>query len=251
MTIPFIKINDTKISLSQGIQYLKDSGRLGDFLGQIVRQHLLKAELDELQDIKITDAEIEQTLLNFRIQNQLIEQEKFQAWLQESGLTYSALRQGLDRDLRLNRLRDLIATPKLDDYFQQQKPLLDRVVLSRIIVEERGTAESLKQQLAADSNRFGVLAQEHSLTNDRVVNGMMGAMSYGSFPDVLKPMVESAKPGEIVGPVPLEDRYGLFKVEQFIPAKLEGDLLEELKNQLFEQWLQEKMQNLEIKLEVK
>jgi hypothetical protein len=249
--IPFLKINSTEIALSQGIQYLKDSGRLGDFLAQIVRQHLLKSELDELKDVQIKNEEIEQTLLNFRIQNQLIEQEEFQGWLTESGLTYEDLRQGIERDLRLDQLRERIAAPKLQDYFQQQKNLLDQVVLSRIIVEDSGQAELLKQQLVSNPAGFGTLAQEHSLTSDRIMNGMMGPVSQSSLPDVLKPMVESAQPGSVVGPVPLEDRYGLFRIEQFLPAKLEGEVETELKNQLFEQWLQEKMQSLDIQLLVK
>lgn len=249
-SIPFLKINTQEISLSQGMQYLKDSGRLGDFLAQIVRQHLLTHELEELKDVEITVEAIEQTLLNFRIQNQLIEQDQFQEWLTESGLTYDELRRGIERDLRLDQLRDQIATPKLQDYFQEQKPQLDQVVLSRIIVDDASRAAALKQQLAAHPMSFGTLAQEHSLTSDRAMNGMMGAVSQSSLPDALKPMVESAQAGTVVGPVPLEDRYGLFRVEQFIPAQLEGELEAELKNQLFEQWLQEKIQKLDIRLEV-
>jgi hypothetical protein len=43
-----------------------------------------------------------------------------------------------------------------------------------------------------------------------------------------------------------------FVFTQFLPASLEDDLLkQELKNQLFEQWLQEKMQSLDIQLLVK
>lgn len=251
MVTPFIKINSTEIFLNQAIQYLKSSGHLGDFLTQIVRQHLLTSELEDLKEIQVSAAKIEQALLNFRIQNQLIEQDKFQLWLTESGLTYEGLRQGIERDLRLDHLRDQIASPKLQDYFQQQKPSLDQVVLSRIIVDDLSRAEALQQQLDQNPMSFGMFAQEHSLTSDSVVNGMMGAVSQSSLPDVLKPLIDSAQPGSTVGPVPLEDRYGLFRVETFIEAKLEGDLEQEIKTQLFEQWLQEKMQSLDIQLLVK
>jgi len=48
----------------------------------------------------------------------------------------------------------------------------------------------------------------------------------------------------------LKGWYCLFQVEQFLPASLEGQVKQELQNQLFLKWLEEKMQKLTIKLQV-
>jgi len=53
----------------------------------------------------------------------------------------------------------------------------------------------------------------------------------------------------LIGPIEIEGWYCLFRVEQFLPASLEGQVKQELQNQLFE-WLEEKMQKLTIKLQV-
>jgi parvulin-like peptidyl-prolyl isomerase len=143
-----------------------------------------------------------------------------------------------------------VAEPKIQEYFIERKLFLDRVVLSRIIVGERELAEELASQIEEGAS-FEQLAKEYSLTDDRIVNGMMGPVSRGTLPDILRASVDSASSGELVGPLELEERWGLFRVEEFLPASLEnGQLREALQNELFEQWLTEKMQKMTVKLQV-
>jgi parvulin-like peptidyl-prolyl isomerase len=189
---------------------------------------------------------------NFRINNQLLDQNTFQNWLVKNGISYDNFRQGITNDLKLDKLKAKISQPKLEEYYQQQKLFFDRVVLSRIILNDQELAKKLKNEVLADKSQFEGLAREYSLTDDRLVNGMMGLVSRGTLPDILKNSVDFAKVGEIIGPLEIEGNYGLFRVEQFLDASLDDPKVkQELQNQLFEQWLQEKLQSLEIKLEVK
>jgi parvulin-like peptidyl-prolyl isomerase len=84
-----------------------------------------------------------------------------------------------------------------------------------------------------------------------MVNGMMGALSRGTMPDILRAAVDLASPGELVGPLEIEGRWGLFRVEQVLPASLEDPQLKQaLQNELFEKWLAQKLQRLSVKLQV-
>ncbi len=251
-SIAFLTVNNQTISLSQAIGYLKASGKFGMFLAEILRQHILEHELAEVEAIDIDVAELEQIILNFRLENQLLDQNNFKQWLVKNGISYGDFRQGITNDLKLDKLKIKISEPKIEAYYQQQKPLFDRVVLSRIILGDRELADTLKAAISAGKNQFENLAREYSVSDDRVVNGMMGPVSRGTLPDILKNIVDFAKVGEIIGPLEIEGGYGLFRVEQFLDASLEDPKIkQELQNQLFEQWLQEKLQSLEIKLEVK
>jgi parvulin-like peptidyl-prolyl isomerase len=79
----------------------------------------------------------------------------------------------------------------------------------------------------------------------------MGPVSRGTLPDILRAAVDTVSPGELVGPLELEQTWALFRVEQFLPASLEdGQLKEALQNELFEQWLAAKIQKLTVKLQV-
>ncbi len=125
------------------------------------------------------------------------------------------------------------------------------MVLSRIFVDNSELSEELQTQIE-EGGSFEQLAKEYSLADDRIVNGMMGPVSRGTLPDILRAAVDAANPGQLIGPIELNGRYGLFRLEQFLPASLEDTQLKQaLQNELFEKWLAEKIQKLTVKLQVK
>ncbi|NES73271.1 MAG: peptidyl-prolyl cis-trans isomerase, partial [Okeania sp. SIO2D1] len=88
------------------------------------------------------------------------------------------------------------------------------------------------------------------LTDDRATEGKMSPMRIAEMPNSLKTLLQDTKPGEIIGPLNLDGRYCLFRLEELLPVSLEGQLKKELQNKLFNQWMQEKMQNLEVTLAI-
>jgi len=248
-SIPFLSIDNESISLSQALNYLRASGSLKRTRGDILRQYLLEKQLEVREDIEIDSLRLDQSIMDFRLQNQLTDPKQFQTWLKSNGMTYNDFQNKVAFGFKVEKLKTEITEPKLEDYFNQRKPFLDGVVLSRIILKDKQLAENLQQQILADKSKFEPLAREHSLSNDRILNGMMGSVSRGQLPEILKTALNSASPGELIGPLEIDGHYALFRVEQFLPATLEGRLKQELQNQLFEQWLQEKLQGMKIKLE--
>jgi len=245
----FLIVDEQPISLSQALKYLQSSGKLQNFILDILRQRIIEQELQTRDDLTINPGVIEQSVIDFRLQQQLTDPNKFQEWLNSNGLDYSSFHNQVGLSFKLEQLKAQITQPKLQEYFIEQKLFLDRVVLSRIIVTDKELAEELKSQIL-EGARFDQLAQEYSIADDRIVNGMMGAVSRGQLPDSVRALVDLASPGEVIGPIKIEEWYCLFRVEKFLPAELESQLKQELENQLFEQWLGEKLQKLDIKLQV-
>lgn len=248
---PFIKVNEEPISLSSALDYLKAAGGYHRTMTDILRQYLLEKELEKRTDLEISAFQVDQALMDFRVQNNLVEAKSFQEWMQANGVDYEQFQKNISFGFKVEKLRTEVTEARLEGYFQEKKPFLDRVILSRIILDGKELAETLKQKILDDRSSFESLARQYSLTDDRAANGMMGAVPKGQMPDIMRTAIDLANPGEVVGPLEIEGRYCLFRVEQFVPASLEEEpLKQELKNQLFEQWLQEKLEGLEIKLEI-
>jgi len=114
-----------------------------------------------------------------------------------------------------------------------------------------GQALELKSQILEDGGRLEQLVQEYSVAEDRIFNGMMGAISPGAMPDALRAAVDLANPGDLLEPLEIDGLWYLVRVEKFLPASLDEQLSQELENKLFEQWLEDKIQAMNIKLEVK
>ncbi|MEC4813715.1 MAG: peptidylprolyl isomerase [Scytonema sp. PMC 1069.18] len=246
----FLMIDDTPLSIRQAVKYLQASGKLGQFIGDILRQHVIEEEISNREDISISPALTEQAIIDFRLKNQLTDPKSFQEWLQNNGTDYDIFHSTVASGFKIEKLKAVVTEPKLQEYFIERKIYLDRVVVSRIIVDNRELAEELQTQIDEGAS-FEQLAREYSLADDRVVNGMMGPVSRGTMPDKLRAAIDVASPGQVVGPIELEQRYGLFRVEQFLPASLEDTQLKQaLQNELFEKWLAEKIQKLTVKLQV-
>ncbi|MBD2204869.1 peptidylprolyl isomerase [Calothrix sp. FACHB-1219] len=249
--LSFLTVNEQPISLEQAVKYLQASGKLTQFIGEIIRQYIIDQEINIRDDIEISSALTEQAIIDFRLKNQLTDPQSFQEWLKKNGTDYQTFHSSIAFNFKLEKLRALVTEPKLPEYFIERKIYLDRVVISRIFVDNREMSEELHTQIE-EGGSFEQLAKEYSLTEDRIVNGMMGAISRGTLPDIVRAAIDAANPGELIGPIEIEGRYGLFRVEQFLPASLEDTQLKQtLQNELFEKWLAEKIQKLTVKLQVK
>jgi parvulin-like peptidyl-prolyl isomerase len=246
----FLVVDNYPISLAQAMRYLQASGRMQLLIGDILRQYIIEKELQARTDIEVNSALSEQAIIDFRLQNQLTDAKKFQDWLINQGTDRESFHRQISFGFKLDKLKVLITEPKLQEYFIERKLFLDRVVISRIIVEQQELAEELGSQFEEGAS-FEQLAKEYSVADDRIVNGMMGPISRGTLPDELRAAIDMASPGEVVGPLAIDGRWGLFRVEQFLPASLEQiQLKQALQNELFEQWLAEKIQKLTVKLQV-
>ena len=246
----FLTVNNQEITLAEVVKYLQISGRLGNFMSDVLRQHIIEQEISARTDIEISSALIEQTIIDFRLKNQLTDAQKFQEWLTSNGTDYTTFHTSITFGFQLEKLKALITEAKLPEYFIEKKIYLDRVVLSRILVDSQELAEELQTQIEEGSS-FEQLAKEYSLADERVFNGMMGPISRGTIPDILRAAVDATTPGKLINPIEIEGRFALFRLEQIIPASLEDPQLQQsLKNELFEKWLGDKIQNLTVKIQV-
>lgn len=245
----FLTIDDEPVTVAQVFRYLQAGRKLDGFIGEIVRQFTLERELKQYE-LPVSPAVIEQAVVDFRLQRQLTDPKQFQEWLIANGLDYEAFHAQIAASFKLQKLKETVTEPRLQEYFIERKMFLDRVVLSRIIVGDQELAEELKSQLQ-EGAKFEQLARDYSLTDDKVMNGMVGPVSRGSMPDVLRAQIDVAQAGDIVGPIGMDERWGLFRIEEFLPVSLDNPQVKQtLQDELFDQWLAEKIQKLPIKLQV-
>ncbi len=244
----FITIDDRSISLRQAMTYLDRAGELPRALQTILQRYLVEEELKSRDDIEVEPDRLEQLAINFRLQNRLTEPQRFEQWLQSQKLSYDGFRERLAENVKIDKLKAEIAAPDLQGHFERNKPLLDRVILARLITGDRETAERLKQQALSGEQPFEALIREHSIASDRASNGITGALTMGQLPEPVRAQLQGKDPGTIVGPIEAEGRYAVVRVEQWIPATLEGDTKRRLQQQLFERWVQQKLQNRNIKM---
>ena len=249
MTVkPLLMVNESPITLQQAIAYLQSSGKLSSFVGDILRQYILEQELQS-NDLEVRQETIEQVITNFRKENHLLEPEEFQAWLEKNELNYESIYYQIEDQIKYDQLVQKVTEPRLQNEFIERKLFLDQITLARLVVDDRELAEELKSQIQEDEASFEELVREHSITDDRVVNGWMGAISRGQLPDEVRAALDHAQVGDIVGPLKMSEKWCLFRVEKIEAATLANENLKQaLRSDIFEQWIAEKLQAMQVQL---
>jgi parvulin-like peptidyl-prolyl isomerase len=246
----FLTVNDTELSVRDALRHLQAAGKLQGFISDVLRQYLISTEIESRTDLEIDSAVIQQAVIDFRLQQKLTEPQAFQEFLTKNGTDVITFQNQITSNFKSEKLKAVVSESRLQEYFIERKVFLDRVVLSRIIVDSIDMAEELKTQIA-EGESFERMAQEHSLTDDKLVNGMMGPVSRGTLPDGIRAQVDAANTGDIIGPIELDGRWGIFRLEQNIAATLDDmQLQQSLRNELFEKWIGEKIQAMTVKLQV-
>jgi parvulin-like peptidyl-prolyl isomerase len=243
-------VDEQPLTLRQCLQYLQAGGKLQGFIGDILRQYVLERELSTRDDLEISSSVTEQAMIDFRLQQKLTDAKDFEEWLNRNGTNREQFHSQIVSSFKLEKLKGQIAEARLQEYFIERKVFLDRVVLSRIVVTSQELAEELHTQILEGAS-FEQLAREHSTADERLANGMMGPVSRGTMPDILRAAIDSVETGQMVGPIEMEKLWAIFRVEQLLPATLEdAQLKQTLQNELFERWLSEKIQSMTVKLQV-
>ncbi len=209
------------------------------FLEEAVQDALVRQAARE-RGITVPDAELQKAADDYRRSAGLFDVGATDEWLKRSGLTVEDFEQRLEAHLLAQRLRDAVAGEQVDQFFASNRGNLDRAIVAQVVVSERQLADELLAQVAEEGADFAAVAGEHSLDPmTRTRGGFVGPVSRESLGADGESLVFGASPGQVVGPVKSQGGWMVLKVYAVTPAQLDDGTRDEIKNALFQQWLQE------------
>ncbi|REK77597.1 foldase protein PrsA [Paenibacillus paeoniae] len=196
--------------------------------------------------ITVTDDELQTGIDDFRRQNGLLQVAAAMEWLDQNGLTLEDLGDRVRDGLLESKVAENLATPKVEPYFYENRLLFDIAIISRIVLKEYGAARELLFRME-EGGDFHSLAREYSEdVETRRAGGFVGEVGRDSLTSVEAAAVFGAQPGEILGPLKTSHGYLLLKVEEMKSARLEEPLRSRIGMIIFEEWIREQMNEMEI-----
>jgi parvulin-like peptidyl-prolyl isomerase len=244
-----LRIDDSTLSLQQFFRQLKDSDKLGEIISYLAREHLINKGIEQNESLgEVSSEKIDQSSIDFRQRNNLLDRDAFESWLSDNRMSYEDFRAKIEKGLKYEHLRQTIAGDRVDEFFAENKSKFDRFSLCRLVVADEALAAQLRENLDRDSSQFYTLVGEHSISYDRELNGRMGVFPRDQIPEQVQPHLKDAQQGDIVGPIVVDDHHCFFLLDKIFPAELNDGLRAELTERLFEEWMQEKIQALDIQL---
>lgn len=246
---PFFFVNNEPISQVQVCNYLKSAGQLDDFIETILSQHVIAQHLQTHPELLPTEEIREQLLKNFRQTQKLSDSTVFEVWLQQNNLELGSLSDRLQQQWSMQQLMKLVSQPRLHEYFIRRKLQLDQVYLACIIVQDETLANEFYDQVK-EGYLFEELAQRYSLDDTSKSGGKLPPIARKFLSNDLREALEAAQAGDVVGPLAIEGRWCLFQLDKIVPAALEGEVQAQLESELFQQWIDEHVSAMTVKMEV-
>jgi glycosyltransferase involved in cell wall biosynthesis/parvulin-like peptidyl-prolyl isomerase len=187
-----------------------------------------------------TPAEQEQCQQEFYAEQRLTTEEARQDWLHQQGLTEAQLLTLVTRKLKIEKFKLATWGSKLESYFLKRKRTLDQVVYNLIRVLDRHTAMELYFRLKDDKQPFADLARQYSQGSEAQTGGSIGPVPLSAPHPKLAHFLTISQPGQISSPTRLDDWWLIVQLEKRIPAKFDAAMQQQLLDELFVTWLQEK-----------
>jgi parvulin-like peptidyl-prolyl isomerase len=107
-----------------------------------------------------------------------------------------------------------------------------------------GIAQEIYFRVNEGEQNFALLAREYSQGPEAQTGGLVGPAELGTLHPTLARVLSVSKPEQLWAPMQLGSWWVLIRLEKFIPAQLDETMRQRLLDELFQNWLQEQLENL-------
>jgi len=219
-----------------------------DLVPLLRRYNLLPSLVKELiidqaiATVECTENESSQALLAF--EQQFSESSDRALWLNQHLLTEETLPQWATRSLRIEKYKYQAFNNILLSHFLKRKPDLDRVTYRIIRHKDSDIIQELFFRLQSQEQTFEQLVKDFSQVEEGQGDGLIGPVHVGSLHPSLTKALFSISPSEILPPFQIGEWFIILRLEQLIPVRLDEPMREFLLEELFQNWLQQKIGSL-------
>jgi peptidyl-prolyl cis-trans isomerase SurA len=190
------------------------------------------------------DEQFKQILDNIKKQNNLEDEERFQAALKQEGMTMADLRRNLERQMLVSRVQQVDIMDKISVTEEEEKTYYDGhrqqfttpadITLREILIEvpqsDRGVnvaqddevrskAEDVRKRLLA-GEPFARLAGEVSTSSSKANGGLIGPISHEELAPALQQLLDKMQVGDITELLRTQRGYQILKLEARTPTRI-------------------------------
>ena len=229
------------------LQALQNDTQLRKALAEITPQilidmidDLLLMQLGREKGLRLSDEMFNRWLSNLRKEQNLLDDQKFNAALKQEGMTIADLRRNVERQFLIQEVQRQEVGSKLQiteaearQYYQfHQQEFVEpaSVTLREILIEtpagQEGTDAALEKATATRARLtggedFARVATDVSAAPSKANGGLIGPIVVAELSQSLQQMLEKMKPGDITQPLKVARGYQIIKLETSKPSAVQ------------------------------
>jgi parvulin-like peptidyl-prolyl isomerase len=235
---------DTNITTEDILEQLKISRKIPEVIEQIFTRRIVKAEAEKL-GIKVEIPELQEAADLFRAKNRLISARITEKWLEINQLSLDEFETIIHLELLSDKLKQVVLTDKVEQYFYQHQLDFDRVAISEVVLTNKELATELYYAIREGEIGFQEVASKY-ITDPELKRkgGYLGQIKRKDLNTGLRSVFSVTTYPQIVKPIATAQGFHLIWLEEKIGATLEPDIYQEIQSQLFTEFLRDKATSL-------
>jgi parvulin-like peptidyl-prolyl isomerase len=192
-----------------------------------------------------TAAERQQAIEQFEQQEHITDPESREAWLKKAGISAAQMAEVAVRSLLIEKFKQDTWGAKVESYFISRKADFDQVIFSLLRTSDGLLAQEIYFRILEGEQTFAAMAQQYSKGSEANTGGVIGPVPLSQLNPTLAKILSVSQPGQLWQPTRIENWFTIVRLEKLLPAQLDEAMRRRLLNEMFENWLQEKIQQLE------
>jgi len=232
----FLQVNGKGISLSEALCWsaIEDTPSFVEATRDraLIRQYALET------GIAVSEGELQDVIDRVRRELDLESAANTESWLTANRFSLGDFQSACAHLILQEKIWQSFARDDVAGYFAEHREDFTRVTLYGARVKDKATAEGIVKRVGAGETSFHLEAMEHSVDLETApLGGYVGRLTRQEVPEEISVSVFSVDPGELIGPIKLEEGFGLFLVSDIHRPELD-DVEDEVRNRLFDQLLE-------------
>jgi parvulin-like peptidyl-prolyl isomerase len=199
--------------------------------------------------IKAEPEELQQAADSLRLMSHLKSADATWAWLQKHSLSLDDFEELVYVTVISSKLTEYLFAEKVEAVFVEHQLDYTQVVMYEVVLDDEDLAMELFYAIAEGEISFPEVAHQYIQdTSLRRTGGYKGILSRTDLKPEISAAVFAATPPQILKPIITSGGVNLIFVEEIIQPELNEMLRSEILANLFSEWLQEQIQQLEVEI---
>ncbi len=236
---PVLQIGNRTVTATEIVKLLSSYQMLPQLCREIIIDQAIVA-------IKLSAEEKNNAIEQFYQKLHLTALEASQVALKHYGMSGEQLETLATRELRIEKFKQATWSSKTESYFLSHKSQLDKVIYSLLRTQDAEVAQELYFRIKAGEQSFAECASKYSQGIEAQTGGIVGPVPLSQPHPAIAQKLAISQLGQLWPPMRLENWVLIVRLEKLIPAQLDDVTRSTLVNHLFEQWLAQQINNIQL-----
>ncbi|MFL9449553.1 peptidylprolyl isomerase [Tolypothrix bouteillei VB521301_2] len=213
--------------------------------GILTRKIIARAALEA--GIKVEASELQQAADGLRLMNKLTSADATWSWLQKHSLSLDEFEELVYATVISSKLAQHLFVEKVEPFFVEHQLNYAQVIMYEVVLDDFDLAMELFYALAEGEMSFHEVAHQYIQDTElRRKGGYRGILHRTDLRPEISATVFAATPPQIVKPILTSIGAHLILVEELIEPQLDEMLRLKILSDLFSEWLQRQIEQVEI-----